>query len=457
MATVKVHKPNSPYFKHRLGGWMPSDPQHWRKWLGDTVDHVRKHHQKERAQLHKSVQALWLLIETDTQVRMLFNMMLEQVPTHAPYNTNPAGGPEFTSWKEMLLTFDWQLTQGPLWVYNTEGEQGLIGFPFNAFLDWPMGTPAGIFAFLRQDINKCLRDMINEYGDFLKSDASTKVLNKNPEGWFNDTALSVMVNVAVPGGTSKPSFFDIFECEPTHETFGFSSWDAFFIRKFKDNVRPIYMPNDDKYITNCCESHPHSNVKISNIRDEFWLKGQPYSLSDMLSSPADARPFVGGKIYQAFLSSLSYHCWHAPVSGIAKKIINIPGSYYAENYWEGFPNIDASGKPDPDPAAPNNSQSYICQVAARSVMFLEADNPNIGLMAIVMVGMAEVSTTEWYVKEGQHFSKGDLIGAFHFGGSTHCLIFRPGVKLDFVSGAQPPFPETEDNLPVRGLLATVKN
>lgn len=113
---------------------MPSDPQHWRKWLGDTVDHVRKHHQKERAQLHKSVQALWLLIETDTQVRMLFNMMLEQVPTHAPYNTNPAGGPEFTSWKEMLLTFDWQLTQGPLWVYNTEGEQGLIGFPFNAFL-----------------------------------------------------------------------------------------------------------------------------------------------------------------------------------------------------------------------------------------------------------------------------------------------------------------------------------
>ncbi|KAF4637160.1 hypothetical protein G7Y89_g904 [Cudoniella acicularis] len=457
MTTVTVQSPNSPFVKHRLGGWMPSDSQHWRKWLKDTVNHVRQYHKKERAELHKSIQALWLLIESNTKLRMLFNMMLEQVPTHPPYNKNPADGPEFKNWQEMLLTFDWQLTQGPLWLYNTAGEQGLIGFPFNAFLDWPMGTPAGIFAFLRKDVNRYLRDMLVEYGDFLKSNASTKVLNKNSEGWFSDQALNAMVNVASPGAASKTSFFDIFQCDPNHPTFGFSSWDDFFIRKFKDNVRPIYRPNDDKYITNCCESGPHANVKSTGIRDEFWLKGQPYSLEDMLGSADDAKPFVGGTIYQAFLSALSYHCWHAPVSGTVKKIVNIPGSYYAENYWEGFANVGPDGKPDPDPSAPNNSQSYICQIAARSVMFLEADNANIGLMVIVVVGMAEVSTTEWYFKEGQHFSKGDLIGAFHFGGSTHCLIFRPSVKLDFIPEALSPFSETENNLAVRSLLATVMN
>ena len=43
---------------------------------------------------------------------------------------------------------------------------------------------------------------------------------------------------------------------------------------------------------------------------------------------------------------------------------------------------------------------------------------------------------------------------FHFGGSTHCLIFRPGVKLEFVSQAQNPG-EHAENLPVCGQLATV--
>ena len=35
------------------------------------------------------------------------------------------------------------------------------------------------------------------------------------------------------------------------------------------------------------------------------------------------------------------------------------------------------------------------------------------------------------VCQGQHLRKGDQIGMFHYGGSTHCLIFRPDVKLEF--------------------------
>jgi len=68
---------------------------------------------------------------------------------------------------------------------------------------------------------------------------------------------------------------------------------------------------------------------------------------------------------------------------------------------------------------------------AAPLMFIEADNPAIGLMCVLPVGMAEVSTCEITVYEGQHVKKGDQLGMFHFGGSTHCLMFRPGVRLDF--------------------------
>ena len=72
-------------------------------------------------------------------------------------------------------------------------------------------------------------------------------------------------------------------------------------------------------------------------------------------------------------------------------------------------------------------------------------------MAFLGVGMAEVSTCEITVQEGQHVKKGDQIGMFHFGGSTHCLMFRKGVK---VKGF--PQPGGENNIPVRGKLAVVE-
>ncbi len=39
----------------------------------------------------------------------------------------------------------------------------------------------------------------------------------------------------------------------------------------------------------------------------------------MLDNDPLVDKFVGGTIYQAFLSALSYHRWHAPVSGKSGK------------------------------------------------------------------------------------------------------------------------------------------
>jgi len=52
-------------------------------------------------------------------------------------------------------------------------------------------------------------------------------------------------------------------------------------------------------------------------------------------------------------------------------------------------------------------------------------------MCFIAVGMAEVSTCEITVEPGQYIKKGDEMGTFHFGGSTHCLVFRPETKVTF--------------------------
>ncbi|MCP4156498.1 MAG: phosphatidylserine decarboxylase, partial [bacterium] len=123
----------------------------------------------------------------------------------------------------------------------------------------------------------------------------------------------------------------------------------------------------------------------------------------------------------------NYHSWHSPVTGTVLKAYNVPGTYYSESLENRH-----------DAAGPNDSQGYITSVAARALIFIESDDPRIGLMCFMAVGMAEVSTCDIAVYEGQHISKGDYIGTFHFGGSTHCLIFRPETKVKFDLHGQEP-------------------
>lgn len=99
----------------------------------------------------------------------------------------------------------------------------------------------------------------------------------------------------------------------------------------------------------------------------------------------------------------------------------------------------------------------MAHVAARAVILIEADNPVIGLTAFVPVGMSEVSSCviDPAIQPGYHVAKGEELGYFQFGGSTHCLVFRPGAIADFSLTA---IPQPHDPHPplvrVRSKLAT---
>lgn len=429
--------------KSRPGGWIPQDGAHVERWIRRIKHYVN---QQPRA-LVPPIAELRGLVNADPALHAQAEAMFKEAWRHK--HQTPLGQPEVRSFEEFLGLLNGIMTTAPEAYQDIPSQEpsGLIGFPINALLDWPMATRSGYQFFANALVNQQFKKILDYWAQFLQSPASRYVLTEPVSRldretlvvpWLGKAAKAEMVQVANEavgeGPNSTPgSFEQIFECEPAADYHGFGCWDDFFTRRFRAGVRPVSAPTDDSVIVNACESAPLQVRKEVSRSDQFWLKGQPYSLENMLDFDDLAPRFEGGTVYQAFLSALSYHRWHSPVSGTIRKVRVVNGTYYLENQFEGF--ADPQGA---DPSAPNNSQQFLTSVATRALIFIEADNPKIGLMCVVPVGMAEVSSCEITVQAGDRVEKGDQLGMFHFGGSTHCLLFRPGVRLEFDFHGQTP-------------------
>lgn len=409
---------------YRVGKWLPADSERLNVWLADLSSAAKA----SPKPFHPAVAEFRDLIEGDPEIYMYFHQMFEELPAGKQFATDPRGQPQVHDYVTMLNLINHVLTMAPAF-----DRTGLVGFPINAILDWPMGTPGGFAAFLNDKVNRALKKILNAWGEFLSSPESREVLNTDPTmGWFGRDAMAAM-----------PGFAEDFQCDPALPHYGFTSWDDFFTRRFRPGRRPVGAPDDGRIIVNACESAPYKIARDVKARDRFWIKSQPYSLVHMFGSDPVHAEFVGGTIYQAFLSALSYHRWHSPVDGTIERAWLIDGSYYSETPAVGY-----------DPEGPNESQGYITEVAARAVILIRAADPAIGLMAFLAVGMAEVSTCDITVTAGQQVRKGEELGMFHFGGSTHCLIFGPHVKIAFDLHGQEPGLEAK-NIPINAALARV--
>ena len=101
--------------------------------------------------------------------------------------------------------------------------------------------------------------------------------------------------------------------------------------------------------------------------------------------------------------------------------------------------------------------TLVIDVATRAIIVIEADNPSIGTIAFIAVGMLEVSSCMIGsgIIGGYHVEKGEELGFFQFGGSTECLIFQPGSVKDFNLAAIPQTQASQQSLVlVRSHLAT---
>ncbi len=446
---TKLNYSEMSHVKYRVGKWLPSDRDFLNRWIAKKIIQS----QNNNLEINQAIRDLRQAIYADPVLYMSFTSMYDEIPQG--YNE------PVKNFETMLLILNQILNEAPCYSV-IEDQIGLIGFPINAILDWAMGTRGGYLAFTHPVVNQKLSVILNEWKNFLATSASQYVLTDGPIpqpqpdydtplGWFSPVALEAIAAMDPLRGIgddpedAKANFIYNYQCDPSQPYYGFTSWDHFFTRKFNPGVREV-SPDDmhPDVIVNACESAPYNCVTNAKMRDKFWMKGQPYSITDIMANHTLTSEFGDGcSVYQAFLCSKTYHRWNSPVDGKVIAVQNVPGTYYAEDPIEGF-----------DPSGPNSSQGYIAELAARALIFIQSDNDKIGLMCFVAIGMAEVSSCEITVTEGQYIKKGEPIGTFHFGGSTHCLIFRPGVNVEFDFHGQTPGLNTY-NIPLKARIGKV--
>ncbi|KAJ2922698.1 hypothetical protein H1R20_g14402, partial [Candolleomyces eurysporus] len=378
----------------RRGGWLPANRDVLDRWVNGKVKQGRR----ARAALLPPIQELKDMIENDGDMYMGFNRMFENATVVKSYD-------------ELLMLMNQLLTEAPYY--------GDLGPPFYMILAEPMNTDGGFTAFLADKLNAQFKKIFDTWAVYLLSPASTSVLSDDPGGWFSQEAISAM-EVGFDGLT----FAQIFACDPNKPSWGYTSWDDFFVRTFNPGVRALELPEVPNVINAACESVFYNMQKDAKETDQFWIKGEPYSLRHMLNDDQEYGPqLYGGTVFQGFLQVTGYHRWHSPVEGVIKKIVTVPGTYFVQS-----PALLNSPSGD-NPYI--QSLAFITSITARMLIFIESSNPAIGLMCFIAIGMTEVSTCEATVEVGQQVKRGEELGMFHFGGSSHCLVFRPDANISW--------------------------
>jgi len=450
------------------GGWLPADPTDRLIWLREFSKDIEKERSEDGCRTHKtlnpSVQELKNLIEDDPELSMLFCTMFDEVQ-HTRRVDSMGEFYDVASFETLLDLFSGLLDQPP--KFN---EDIMVAFPFTLLLEWPLSTRSGLAASLNKELNVKLGNILNEWGRYLAdpSKNSKDVIINQPDlssSWLSTSARNIMQG----GDPTNRTFEELYKCTPGDIHLGFTCWDHFFTRQFRDGVRPVEDTSDNT-ITSGCESTPYAIKQKVAFKEKFWLKGRPYSLKHMLKSDEDARKFEGGTIYQAYLTPFTYHRWHSPINGVITKLRLIEGTYFSVS--------PINAPPDPEVYRGSTSQPYLTSVATRALIYM--NNAVVGDMVMLAVGMVEVSTCAFNPKilermtrdlrsdpTGNTYlpkadstpikvSKGDELGMFHFGGSTWCLVFGPDVQLKFWRRACPLDNEEDEAIvPLNAIIADV--
>ncbi|KAK0211513.1 phosphatidylserine decarboxylase [Armillaria fumosa] len=407
----------------RYGGWHPANPAIYESFIQDLIKRSAPRH-RARAAHTESVAKFEAAINADPEMVDLWNQIFLQA---SPEN-------KITSFDQLLYWMDIIVVAPPKFhiAKDDEGNEigEVIGVPLYLVFDLLSNTGAAYDLFRRQAFNTALKDLLDAWGAYLSdpNKDSNKTLTDEDEGWFSSIAIDSLE------ANGRGKFNATYVCpDPDAVNRGFTTWDHFFTREIQPQARPVLFPEDKTLIHSACESTVYRIRTGVKAHDQFWLKEQPYSVYDMLyRDEVTAQSFVGGTVYQAFLSPQDYHRWRSPIDGTITRADVVPGTYYAVLPDAGAGACDPDLKPGDPHGAMIRSQAWLTRSSTRAIIYIQSDDPVIGLVVFIGVGMVEVSTCTVSVQIGQKVSPGDELGMFHFGGSSHALIFGPQVKVNFV-------------------------
>ena len=196
----------------------------------------------------------------------------------------------------------------------------------------------------------------------------------------------------------------------------------------------IASPTDPTVIVSPADSKFDGAWPIDSNSDvtTFNIKHLPWSTDQLLQDSNYGDSFKGGIFMHAFLAPYDYHRQHAPVAGTVKEAKVVQGLCYLQVKAE----KDANGKlklgMQQELDAPDDPGYQFLQ--ARGYVVL--DNPDIGLVAVVMVGMAQISSVQLTVNPGDVKAKGEEIAFFQCGGSDVVVVFEAASQVKITAKGQ---------------------
>ena len=234
---------------------------------------------------------------------------------------------------------------------------------------------------------------------------------KFAQGWgtFLDTTESAKGIVSF---FSNPSYhIDDYFVAPS----GWLTFNQFFARQVRPGKRPVDGRCDDRIVVSPADSVFQGQWSIEDD-SKITAKGLTWSVIDLLDGSPYQDRFRGGVFTHSFLNINDYHWYHVPVGGLVKEIRKIPGKVA----------MDVIKRPDGNLDIVDGTGYQFTQDRGLIVL----DSP-LGLVAVLPIGMAQVSSVNLTAEVGSTLSKGEEFGFFSFGGSDIVTLFEAGrVELD---------------------------
>ncbi len=193
---------------------------------------------------------------------------------------------------------------------------------------------------------------------------------------------------------------------------GWLTFNQFFARNVKPGKRPIAAPCDDRVIVSPADSVFAGQWPITDDA-HIKVKGIRYSIADLLAGSSYQDRFRSGTFVHSFLNVNDYHHYHVPVKGKVLEARTILGKVA----------LDVIQKPDGSLDVLEGTGGTGYQFSqARGLLVI--DSP-VGLVAILPIGMAQVSSVNITAEKGVTLAKGEQFGYFLFGGSDIIMLFEP--------------------------------
>ena len=211
---------------------------------------------------------------------------------------------------------------------------------------------------------------------------------------------------------------------------GWKSYNQLFARRTKPGYRPIAAPGDDSIIVSPADCTFDGQWEI-NTDSHVNIKGLDWKICELLEGSPFADRFTGGHWTHSFLNTFDYHRQHAPVGGRVVEARVIQGTTYLQVVPEAIPDdpygrsiIKAKRVMD----APDDAGYEFMQTRGLVVI----DSP-IGLVAVLPMGMAQVSSIIMTAEEGVTLQKGEEISYFQFGGSDIVTVYERASNVDITA------------------------